>query len=181
MLPDKQVDQSVPAEPGMPWYVAHTKPRQEWVALENLARQGYGVYLPRLKVLKRPRNRQQVGFEALFPRYIFFQPRHAEHSIAPVRSTKGVTTIVRFGGVPAVLRPDTLQDIRAFEARQNAAGLVELSGLRPGKTVVVTSGPLAGLEGLVSMVSTQRVIVLMRLLGDQTPVKLSPDQLRLAA
>jgi len=26
---------------------------------------------------------------------------------------------------------------------------------RPGKTVVVTTGPLAGLEGLVSMVSTR--------------------------
>ena len=172
---------TVAAGPGVAWYVAHTKPRQERVAFENLARQGYGVYLPQLKLLRSPRCRQQIGFEAMFPRYLFFQPGHAKQSIAPVRSTKGVTTVVRFGGVPAVLQPDTLQSIRAFEKRQNAADFAELSALSPGKTVVVTSGPLAGLEGLVSMVSTQRVTVLMRLLGEQTQVKLSPRQLRLAA
>lgn len=174
-------DEAVPAGPGLPWYVAHTKPRQERIARENIARQGFRVYLPQLKVLKSLRNRQQVGFEALFPRYLFFQSRHAEHSIAPVRSTKGVTAIVRFGGVPAVLRPDTLQNIRAFESRQNAAGFAELGALQPGKTVVVTTGPLAGLEGLVAMLSRQRVIVLMRLLGNQTHVTLSSHQLKLAA
>ena len=81
----------------------------------KFARHGYSIYLPQLKVLKTLRNSRQVRFEALLPRCIFFQPRHAEHSIAPVRSTKGVKTIVQFGGVPAVLQPDTLQSIRAFE------------------------------------------------------------------
>ena len=28
------------------WYLIHTKPRQESVALENLERQGYQCYLP---------------------------------------------------------------------------------------------------------------------------------------
>jgi len=171
----------MPGRPGLPWYVVQTKPRQERIAEENLARQGYGVYLPHLKVVKSLRNRQQVGLEALFPRYVFFSPGHAEQSIAPVRSTQGVTTIVRFGGVPAVLQPDTLKNIRAFENRQNAASFAELSNLRPGKSVVVTAGPLAGVDGLVEMVSGQRVIVLMRLLGDQTRVSLRPDQLRVTA
>lgn len=176
-----QVDEAAQAGCVLPWYVAHTKPRQEEVARKNLVRQGYSVYLPQLKVLKSLRHRQQVRFEPLFPRYLFFQPGRADQSIAPVRCTQGVTSIVRFGGVPAVLQPDTLEGIRAFECRQNAAGFAELSALRPGKAVVVATGPLAGLEGLVAMVSRQRVVVLMRLLGDQTQVKLSPDQLRVAA
>lgn len=164
-----------------PWYVVYTKPRQERVALENLARQGYRVYLPHLKVLKNSRGLKQIGFEPLFPRYLFFQPGRAGQSIAPVRSTLGVTSIVRFGGVPAVLRPDTIENIREFESRQQAADIAELSGLQPGKTVVVICGPLAGLEGLVAMVSKQRVVVLMRLLGEETKVRLSPDELKLVA
>ena len=172
---------SVPAGCFLPWYVAHTKPQQERVAEENLSRQGYTVYLPRLKVLKNLRHGQQVGFEALFPRYIFFQPGHAEQSIAPVRSTHGVAAIVRFGWVPAVLRPDTLQSIREFESRQNAADFSELSALKPGKRVLVTNGPLAGLQGLVAMVSRLRVIVLMRLLGEETKASMSPSDLRLVA
>ncbi len=68
------------------WYVAHTKVHQEQVACENLARQGYAVYLPRIRVLKRSsRHRcQEMHLEPLFPRYLFFQPASTDHSIAPV-------------------------------------------------------------------------------------------------
>lgn len=160
-----------------PWYVAHTKPRQERVAQENLLRQGYGVYLPLLKVFKNVRNRQETRLEPLFPRYLFFQPADAQQSIAPVRSTQGITSIVRFGQAPAVLYAETLKNIQAFEARQNAASFEEISALKPGTAVVVTEGPFAGLEGLVSMASEQRVVVLMQLLGKQQRLKFSPQQL----
>lgn len=158
------------------WYVAHTKPRQERVALEHLTRQGYEVYLPLLKIFKNVRDRQDVRFDPLFPRYIFFRPASAQQSIAPVRSTQGVAAIVRFGQTPAVLQPETLKAIRAFEASQNTASFEEISTLKPGKPVIVTDGPFAGLEGLVSMVSEQRVVVLMNLLGQQR-LKFSPHQL----
>ncbi|MCI0507213.1 MAG: transcription/translation regulatory transformer protein RfaH, partial [Gammaproteobacteria bacterium] len=31
------------------WYTVHTKPRQEAIAEENLLRQGFTVYLPRMQ------------------------------------------------------------------------------------------------------------------------------------
>lgn len=176
-----EADKPVPSGLASAWYVAHTKPRQEQVAQENLRRQGFGVYLPKLKVLKYFGRRRQIAFEPLFPRYLFFRPAHAGQSIAPVRSTLGVASIVRFGAVPALLQPDTLESIRAFECQRNEADLAQLSGLERGMTVVVTSGPLAGLHGLVDMVSKERVIVLMRLLGEETKVKLSLGELKLAA
>jgi len=163
------------------WYVAHAKPRQEELAQEHLLRQGYGVYLPKLKVLRYLSRGPKVGFEALFPRYLFFRPNGSNHSIAPVRSTLGVASIVRFGGVPALLPLHTLERIRTFERERNAADLFDLSGLKCGKRVIVNSGPLSGLHGLVAMVSRERVIVLMRLLGEETRVTLSPGELRVAA
>lgn len=163
-----------------PWYVVHTKVRQEQTACENLLRQGFAVYLPRIKVLKRSRGRQQAQLEPLFPRYIFFQPGSAGHSIAPVRSTLGVATIVRFGQEPAILRPETLKDIRDFEARQNLARDEDISPFQCGERVRVADGPLVGLEGLISDVSQQRVIVLMQLLGQDTRVSLSHHQLLIA-
>jgi transcriptional antiterminator RfaH len=169
------------AECTLPWYVAHAKPRQEQIAKENLARQGYAVYLPKLKVLKNNRHRQEIRFEPMFPRYLFFQPGQSEQSIAPVRSTQGVASIVRFGGNPAVLKQEALENIRSLERCQNAADILELSQLRPGRTVVITRGPLNGLHGLVAMVSRQRVIVLMSLLGAETKVTLSYGELKLAA
>lgn len=163
-----------------PWYVAHTKVRQEQTACENLARQGYKVYLPRIKVLKRSRGRQQVQFEPMFPRYIFFQPGSAAHSISPVRSTLGVSTIVRFGQEPAVMRLETLRGIREFESRRNETPDLEISPFQPGVHIRVAAGPLAGLEGLISDVSQERVVVLMHLLGQDTRVSLSHHQLLVA-
>jgi transcriptional antiterminator RfaH len=168
------------ANPDLPWYVVHTKVRQEQTACENLARQGYAVYMPRIKILKRSRGRQQAQQEPMFPRYIFVQPGSDAHSIAPVRSTLGVTSIVRFGQEPAVMRPAILKSIRDFEARRNEASDQDISPFQPGERVRVADGPLTGLEGLISDVSQDRVIVLMQLLGQDTRVSLSYHQLLVA-
>lgn len=168
------------SEVNLPWYVVHTKVRQEQTACDNLVRQGYAVYLPRIKILKRVRGYQQAKQEPLFPRYLFLQPGSAAHSIAPIRSTLGVTAIVRFGQEPAVIQPETLKTIREFETRRNAARDEDISPFQPGERIRVADGPLAGLEGLISDVSQERVIVLMQLLGQDTRVGLSHHQLVLA-
>lgn len=161
----------------MPWYVAYTKARQEHMAKDNLLRQGYSVYLPQMKVVRRIRGRHQVRLEPLFPRYLFVQPGSSDQSIAPVRSTFGVTGIVRFNHAPAVMKPETLQGIRELELRQSAATDEELSPFRPGERIRVAEGPLSGLEGLVSSASQQRIIVLLHLLGRDTRVSISCDKL----
>lgn len=159
------------------WYVVHSKPRQEQLAAENLLRQGYAVYLPRLKCLKRRLDRQEVQFEPLFPRYLFVQPASAAQSIAPIRSTLGVTGMVRFGQQMALIRAETLADIRAYEAHNHAASENAISPFQPGVPIRIVSGPLAGLEGLVSAVRQKRVMVLLQLLGQETRVSLSLDHL----
>lgn len=164
----------------LPWYVVHTKARQEQPACENLVRQGYAVYLPRIKVMKRIRGLQQVVLEPLFPRYIFLQQASVAQSLAPVRSTLGVATIVRFGQEPAQMQSETLQNIRNFEAQRNAAKDADISPLKPGERVRIADGPLSGFEGLISSVSQQRVVVLMQLLGQGTQVSVSAHQLLLA-
>lgn len=164
----------------MPWYVVHTKARQEQPACDNLARQGYTVYFPRIKVIKRVRGQHQAMLEPLFPRYVFLQPLSPAQSLAPVRSTVGVSNIVRFGQEPAQMRDDVLQVIRSFEAQRNAVKDADLSPMQPGERVRVADGPLVGLEGLISSVSKRRVVVLMQLLGRDTEVSVSQYQLLVA-
>jgi transcriptional antiterminator RfaH len=164
----------------LPWYVVHTKVRQEQTACDNLVRQGYVVYLPRIKILKRIRGQQQAQQEPLFPRYLFLQPGSTAQSIAPVRSSLGVTTLVRFGQEPAVIRPETLNTIREFETRRNQAPDKDISPFQPGERIRVAEGPLSGMEGLISDVSQERVIVLMTLLGQDTRVSISHHRLLLA-
>jgi len=168
-----------------PWYVAHTKSSQEHVAEANLARQGYQVYLPQLKILKNRRRANEISqsvlLEPMFPRYLFFKPAHVEHSIAPVRSSIGVAKLVQFGLEPARLSVDALKKIQAVESLQHDSSLEELSGLSLGKKVIVSSGPLAGLNGLVSGISKERVMVLMELLGREAKVSFKLAELMLAS
>lgn len=168
------------ATSGMPWYVAQTKPRQENLALGNLLRQGYGAYVPKLKVVRRCRGRQLARLEPMFPAYVLFQPRNEWQSIAPVRSTLGVTRVVCFGQIPATLTVKTVNDIRIVESRQNEANIEEISPIQSGIRVRVTDGPFAALEGLVASISVKRIEVLMLLMGKDIKVGFSPDSLVLA-
>lgn len=169
-----------PHQSGTAWYVVHSKPRQEKLAKENLERQGYRIYLPTIKITKIWRGEQQYRFEPLFPRYLFFQPQSEQHSIAPVRSTLGVTRLVRFGITPALIRDQTILELMAWETRQHQSNFEELTNIQPGKTVVVTEGAFKGMEGLVSQVSEQRVLVLLELLGQEQKLAFEPKQLELA-
>ncbi len=159
------------------WYLAQTKPRQEEVALGNLERQGYMVKLPRVTSLRRPSKRatQQTpgqpvpqATQVLFPGYIFFAPQHAEQSIAPVRSTLGITRVIRFGLEPAKISDRLLEDILAFvdQTERSPGGLLaHLSQIVEGAAVLVRDGPFSGLSGLVSKVGSQRVMVLLEIMG----------------
>ena len=164
------------------WYAVSCKPRQEAVAEENLLRQGFHVYLPRIRIRQRRRGQWIDRVEVLFPRYIFIRIDPQRHSTATVRSTRGAVGLVRFGGQPAVV-PDAVMD--ALKQREDAA-----SGLhqdkRPlfstGETVKLVDGPLAGMEGVFTeQDGDKRVIVLLELLGKANKVTVSRDWISRAA
>ncbi len=87
------------------WYAVCCKPRQEAIAEENLLRQGFHVNLPRIRIRRHRRGQWIDAIEALFPRYLFIRIDPYRCNTAPVRSTRGVVGLVRFGGQPAVV-PD---------------------------------------------------------------------------
>lgn len=167
------------------WYVVYTEARQESLAAVNLRDQGFETYLPLYKTLKRnPGKRIRVEhdsqltvvYEPMFPRYMFFRPSHPAQSISPARSTRGVSCLVRFGAQLALLPDMTLQTIRDHENHRNQCDMEAISPLRPGRRVRLDTPILGGLQGLVHSVSSRRVIVLMEILGHQTPVRLRQDQ-----
>lgn len=159
------------------WYLVYTKPKQENVALLNLQQQGFHAYLPLYKSFKNTLCTGYLGFEAMFPRYVFFQPASASQSISTARSTRGVVSLVRFGFEPAVVKADTVQAIKLFEELRNNAGLAEISPLQPGTPVRFKHAALRGLQGLVKSVSSKRVAVLLELLGQDQLVQVDHSQL----
>ena len=155
------------SEPKRHWYVAQTKPRQERLALDNLTRQGYSAYCPRAALLKHRRKRWQAIDEPLFPRYLFIELAEGVDDFAPIRSTLGVTDMVRFGGRPAIIQQGVIAAIQEQEQK-----LCSHVGDQPqweaGDAVVIIDGPFAGLKAIFQKTrGADRVLVLFELLGSQ--------------
>ena len=162
------------------WLVAYTKPRMEQVALQNLERQAFEVYLPLYKKFKKTETGSVPVLEPMFPRYIFFRPSKAGQSIETVRSTKGMSHVVRFGFEPGIVSSDMIATLKQFEAAQNQATLEEMSGFKAGQKVKLKHVALGNMEGLVQSVSKKRVAVLLEILGRPTVVQLDHHQLETA-
>lgn len=158
------------------WLVAYTKPRQESVALQQLEQQGYEAYLPLYKKFKKTENGPAAFFEPMFPRYILLRPGKPGQSIAAVRSTKGITSLVRFGVEPALLAGDIVRSIMQYEQAQNQASVEALSALRQGQRVRLTHTALGAVDGLVQSISSKRVAVLLEMLGRPVVLDLQHHQ-----
>jgi transcriptional antiterminator RfaH len=162
----------------MHWYLLHTKPRQEKCALENLHRQGYQCYLPTIPSEKLRQGLLTVADEPLFPRYLFIRLGLGESakSWAPIRSTKGVSSLVSFGIEPARVDDGLIEQLRSHEASVQA---VPVRLFKPGERVRLTEAPFAGIEGIYQMADGERrVMVLIEMLSVQVKVGIAPAQLR---
>lgn len=147
------------------WFAVQTKPRQESLAEDNLARQGFTCFLPRMQTWRTRRGKRVLDVEALFAGYLFISVDLEQENVAPVRSTKGVSGLVRFGKNPAAV-PAAIID--AIRARADAEGVCRQADndFKPGQKVRVKEGPFDGLEGVFQEKSGEhRAIVLLTLLG----------------
>ena len=150
------------------WYLVYCKPRQERVAVENLERQGYETYLPRVRETRRRAGQRIKVIAPLFPRYLFIHLDQEFDNWGPIRSTLGVLSLVRFGQSPARVPDELLAFLRG---REDAEGVqsIEPQPLKAGARVRVASGSLAGYEGIfLARTGRERVVVLLDILGKAT-------------
>lgn len=166
--------------PSIPWYVCLTKPRREAFAVRKLEEQGYEVLLPLLTQWQKSRDGWTKKQQVMFPRYGFVRCGRPGQSIAPIRSTPGVTGLVTFGNVPATLDEATLEAIRSLAEHQARALDETLLPFQAGDSVAIADGPLKGMSGIVSAVAEERVTVMLSLLGREKPVAIPTGHLTLA-
>jgi transcriptional antiterminator RfaH len=149
------------------WHLIHTKPRQETTALEQLSRQGYTTYLPLIKQASSP----HTTAAPLFPRYLFIRLTAGLDDWTPIRSTRGVSSLVRVGMIPATLSDQVIEAIRR---REGADGLHTLptKSFREGDKVRLVSGPFAEYEAIFSEQRAEnRTIIMLNLIGQQNRIE----------
>jgi transcription antitermination factor NusG len=144
------------------WCVARTELQREATAAKFLGLAGYATYLPRVCETRVSHGRRLVRTPPLFPAYLFVR---IEGGWWSARWCIGVAALIMSSDGPARV-PDVV--IAELQGRERG-GLVELPEapcLRPGDSVRVTTGFLAGALGVYSgMRGADRVAVLLKLLG----------------
>ena len=138
----------------MTWYLCQTKAKDERKAQINLNRQGYETYLP------------EIESEVLFSGYIFVS---VDGNFAPIKSTRGVISLVQFGERLATI-PDSL--VEKFRETQ-WSHVPETSALTTDSKVRIISGPFNYREAIVKAKKGDRIIVLLSMLNQEQEINLS--------
>ena len=152
------------------WYLIYSKPKSERIAEQNLNKQGFVTYLPYMSASKKRNGRLVTISEPMFPRYLFIGLDTETDNWLPIRSTIGVSMLIRFGDKPAVV-PDAL--VRSFMHRTADNGI--LTSLRPnyksGDPVRIFDGAFKDYEAIfLSKSGSERVLLLLDMIGRRTRV-----------
>ena len=158
------------------WYLIHTKPRQEATALENLQRQGFECYLPKItkQILRRKQSMTQQ--EPMFARYLFIKLAKGEngHNWMPIRSTIGVNQLVQFGGKATAVDERIITILKSRESSEPIE-----PRLKAGDKVTISDGPLQGLDAIFQTSDAEhRAIILLDFLNRQMTLKINAARLR---
>lgn len=159
------------------WYVVYTKPSQEHVAEFHLKNQQFEVFLPLHEVEKRHKQVIVTQIRPYFPRYLFIKFDESRDDWGPIRSTRGVSNLVRFNGWPS---PVPVHLIAALKRNENSDGLqrVTKSVWKPGDEIEIEAGPFAGYRCIFEAArSSDRVAVMLSIVGKQTRAVLSREDL----
>jgi len=160
------------------WYLIYSKPKQEAIAALNLERQAYTIFLPYAIRQKRLRGIYQAIREPLFPRYLFIHLNDENDNWGPIRSTRGVLTLVRFGGQPARIPGAFIEELKTREARGEYQDNKRLPSFQAGEKVRIAEGVLSGYDAIFeTQLSTDRVKILLEIANKYTQICLSIDQI----
>lgn len=162
------------------WHVAQLRPNGLERACAHVRAQGFEFLAPRMLATRRTRYGLRTMARAVFPGYLFVGV--TEDSAPPARlgGTRGIARVLTDGRGRFAELPEGVMS--ALEARLDGEGFLEPpSGLEKGDRVEVVRGPFAGWLGEVTGAgASDRVRLLLQLLGGEVPVDIAAGALRRA-
>ena len=153
------------------WYIAQIKPNSSHSATQNLERQGFQTFLPKMEITKRKENKFVVKNAYVFPGYMFvcFDP----HSITwtKINSTYGVSKILTFNKKPSEISSDLILGLKnRYEINGDPT---QKENIQKGDFIKFYTGPFADLIAKVeSADEKKRIWILLETMGGYQRLKL---------
>ena len=156
-----------------PWTVAHCKPRQETALAWDLRQRGTSYFLPMVLRETSSGGRRRKNLYPLFASYLFLPAGEADR-LAALKTNR----VVRLIAVKDAQQASFKREIQSLEtALRSYPDSLELHPrLAVGARVLVKSGPLKGIEGVVLQTGPKHKLWLgVSALGVGATVEIHPD------
>lgn len=157
------------------WFIAQIKPNSYQSAIQNLERQNFETFLPKMEITERKENKFVVKDVYVFPGYIFvcFDPQ--THSWTKINSTYGVSKILTFSNKPSEISSDLIMALKnKYEIFSKPT---KKEKLEKGDSIKFYKGPFADLIAKVETVDEKnRIWVLLEAMGGYRRLKLQNDK-----
>jgi transcription termination/antitermination protein NusG len=158
------------------WYVLHTKSRFENVVNEGLGKKSIEVFLPKVTVRSKRRDRKAMIRVPLFPGYLFVKTDLAPQSHLEIVKTAGAVRLIGSNQGPVAVPSETIASLKIMVAADHP--VTTGYRLKKGDKVLVISGPFAGVTGtFVRYGGKGRVVVNIEALGQYAGVEVSEEEI----
>lgn len=146
------------------WYVLLTRSRFEGVVDSGLQKKMIEVFLPRVRVPSRRRDRRVTLHRPLFPGYLFVRTDLHPHHHLDILKTTGAVRLIGSNTGPVPVSDDAIESLKIMVSTEQE--VVTGSRFKRGDAVLVMNGPFAGVTGIFTRYKGKdRVVVKIEALG----------------
>jgi transcription termination/antitermination protein NusG len=130
------------------WFAVWTHSQCEPMVEDALTRKRFDVFLPRVRVPSRRRDRHRMLWQPLFPGYVLVHVAPSRQALIDVANTHGVVRLIgERWDLPYPIPDEEVDSVRRVISSGERA--IPIPWIHIGDRVRIVAGPLAGLEGLV--------------------------------
>jgi transcription elongation factor/antiterminator RfaH len=158
------------------WYVLHTKSRFENVVNEGLIKKSLQVFLPKVQMRSKRRDRKMMIRAPLFPGYLFVRSNLNPYEHIEIVKTVGAVRLIGNKDGPIPVSEQTIESLRIMV--QGNHPIETGTRFKKGDRVVVVNGPFTGVIGIFARYKgKERVVVNIDALGQYAGVEVDEDDI----
>lgn len=127
------------------WYAIHTRSHFEQKVYDGLCGKSIEVFLPRIQVMSRRRDRRKKIFLPMLPGYVFVHTDLRAQEYYSILKTAGVVRFVGFKGKVVPAKEEEISNLMVLDGTDRT--VQNRAYMKKGELVMIMEGPLKGLVG----------------------------------
>lgn len=127
------------------WYAVHTRSRFEQKVHDGICGKSIEVFLPRIQVMSRRKDRRKKILVPLIPGYVFVRTGMDPEEHLNILKTVGVVRMIGFKGKPVPAKEEEITSLMILDGTDRT--VQNRTFMNKGDRVMIMEGPLKGLVG----------------------------------